>query len=295
MIEELLQLIFNGVVTGSVIAIASVGATLVWGVLKIGNFAHGDFLAVGAFAAFSANTLLGLNIFISTVFAVIFTAGFAYVVDKTLLKPTRGRGPTTIFMVTVGLGFVIRNVLFLIFGSGASALTLDQAFVMEIGPIRASLGQVIAISMTTTSILALGWMLATTTLGRSMRAMSENPDLAAVTGVNTDRLATITWIITGSLAGLAGVGVAMVQGTFDANLGEFLLLLIFTAAVLGGIGSAYGALLGGFALGLTMEVATWSGFSGGLDPRYKFVLAFGALIMLLVVRPQGIFGKSRLV
>lgn len=294
MIAELLQLAFNGLVTGSIIAIAAVGASLVWGVLRIGNFAHGDYLAVGAFSAYAANSLLGLNLFVSTAIAIVATAAFASLADKFVLRPLRGRGLTTIFIVTVGIGFALRNMLFIIFGAGARGLSLDQAEVIIIGPIRASPGQVATICVTAIAILSLGWMLSTTTIGRSMRAVSENADLAAVAGVNTERLATITWIIAGALAGMAGVGVALVQGTFDANLGEYFLFLIFTAVVLGGIGSAYGALTGGIVLGLAMEISTWSGFAGGIDPRYKLILAFATLIILLVIRPQGIFGKARL-
>ena len=129
----------------------------------------------------------------------------------------------------------------------------------------------------------VGWLLASTTIGRSMRAVAENSDLAAVTGVNTERLAMVTWLLAGCLAGLAGVCLGLVQGTFDANFGAYILLLIFTAVVLGGIGSAYGALAGGIVLGLAMEVSTWDGFAGGLDPRYKIVLAFVALILLLLL------------
>ena len=115
-----------------------------------------------------------------------------------------------------------------------------------------------------------------------------------MTGVNTDRLAVVTWLLTGCLAGLAGICLGLVQGTFDASFGAYTLFLIFTAVVLGGIGSAYGALGGGLVLGLAMEVSTWDGFAGGLDPRYKLVLAFVALIVLLLLRPEGLFGKARL-
>jgi branched-subunit amino acid ABC-type transport system permease component len=292
--NQLLQLAYNGLVSGTIIAIGAVGASLVWGVLRIGNFAHGDYMAIGAFAAFVANVPFHASLAVAAIVATVVTAGFAVAADQLLLRPMRGRSLTSIFIITVGLGFVVRNGLFMAFGAGARSFSLDQAEALVIGPVRSSPGQAIAIVLTVTAIALVGWMIAATDIGRSMRAVAENPDLAAVTGVNTDRLARLTWLLAGALAGLGGVCLGLVQGTFDANLGAYVLFLLFTAVVLGGIGSAYGALGGGIALGLAMELSTWHGFAGGIDPRYKLVLAFVTLIVLLLIRPQGIFGKARL-
>jgi len=294
-VNQLLQLIFNGIVSGAIMAIAAAGASLVWGVLRIGNFAHGDYMALGAFAAYVMNGMLGLDLATSTAVAIIVVAAFSVAVDKLALRPMRSKGLTSVFIVTVGVSFVVRNVLFIFFGAGALTYRIDQSVVYVFGPLRIAPGQAITVGVTAVAIAALGWLLAFTTIGRSMRAVSENSDLAAVTGVNTDRLATVTWIISGGLAGLAGVCLGLVQGTFDPNMGAYILFLLFTSVVLGGIGSAYGALGGGLVLGLAMEVSTWSGFAGGLDPRYKFVLAFLVLILMLLIRPQGIFGKARLI
>jgi neutral amino acid transport system permease protein len=293
-LSQLAQLVFNGLVSGTIIAIGAVGASLVWGVLRIGNFAHGDYMAFGAFAAFVVNVNLQQNLVVAAIVGIAMTGAFAVLADRLLLRPMRGGGLTSIFIVTVGLAFVIRNTLFIVFGAGARSFAVNQADVYIVGPIRASPGQTITIVVTTIAILFVGWLLAATKIGRSMRAVAENSDLAAVTGVNTERLAVITWLLAGCLAGLAGVCLGLVQGTFDANFGAYILLLIFTAVVLGGIGSAYGALAGGIVLGLVMEVSTWDGFAGGMDPRYKIVLAFVALILLLLFRPEGIFGKARL-
>jgi neutral amino acid transport system permease protein len=293
-VDQLLQLIFNGLVTGSIFAVGAIGASLVWGVLRIGNFAHGDYMALGAFTAFVVNVLLGLHLFVAALAGIFVTSIFAVVAHQLVLKPMRGRGLTSVFIVTVGLAFVMRNTLFLTFGSGARSFAVNQADVFVVGPIRMSPGQVITIFAALVAVGFVAWLLSSTNIGRSMRAVSENSDLAAVTGVNTDRLATVTWLLTGALAGLAGICLGLVQGTFDASFGAYTLFLIFTAVVLGGIGSAYGALGGGLALGLAMEVSTWDGFAGGLDARYKLVLAFVALILMLLLRPEGLFGKARL-
>lgn len=292
--DQLLQLIFNGLVTGSIFAIGAIGASLVWGVLRIGNFAHGDYMALGAFVAFVVNVTLGQNLFVAALAGIAGTSIFAVVAHQLILKPMRGRGLTSVFIVTVGLAFVMRNTLFLTFGSGARSFSIDQAQVFVIGALRISPGQAITVLAAFVAIAAVAWILSSTDIGRSMRAVSENADLAAIAGVNTDRLAVVTWLLTGCLAGLAGVCLGLVQGTFDASFGAYTLFLIFTAVVLGGIGSAYGALGGGLALGLAMEVSTWHGFAGGLDARYKLVLAFVVLILLLLLRPDGLFGKARL-
>lgn len=294
MMDQLLQLIFNGLVSGGILALGAAGASLVWGVLRIGNFAHGDYMALGAFTAYALGTVPGVPLVLAALGAMIVVASLAVIVDRTALRPMSGRGLTSVFIVTVGISFLIRNTLFIAFGSGARQYSIDQALVYVVGPLRVSPGQVITLVAMGCAVAALGWLLGYTTIGRSMRAVAENKDLAAVTGVNTDRLSSITWIISGGLASLAGVCLGLVQGTFDASMGAYTLFLVFTAVVLGGIGSAYGALGGGLALGMTMEVSTWHGFAGGLDPRYKVVLAFAVLIALLLFRPQGLFGKDRL-
>ena len=140
---------------------------------------------------------------------------------------------------------------------------------------------------------AVALFLARTTVGKSMRAVADNRDLAAVSGIDVERMGTYVWLLAGALCGIGGIMFAAVQGTFDPNLGFQVLFLIFTTVVLGGIGSAYGALVGGFVLGLAMELSTWDGFFGGLEARFKPVLAFVALIGLLLYRPQGLFGKAR--
>jgi branched-subunit amino acid ABC-type transport system permease component len=128
-----------------------------------------------------------------------------------------------------------------------------------------------------------------------MRAVADDRALAAVAGIDTGRVIVLTWIVSGLLAGLAGVLAALVQSTFDPNFGFALLLPVFAAVVLGGIGSPYGALLGGLVLGVVTELSTWGGFFGGVNSVYKPVVAFAILIGVLLVRPQGLLGRARVV
>ena len=164
-----------------------------------------------------------------------------------------------------------------------------------IGSVRLSQAQVVTIVTAFVVILALGLFLARTTLGRTMRALADDRALAAIAGIDVGRTIALTWILSGLLAAVAGVLAGLVQTSFDPNFGFQLLLPIFAAVVLGGIGSAYGALAGGLLLGIAMELSTWSPFLGGVDPVYKPVVAFVVLAGALMVRPQGLFGRARVV
>jgi branched-subunit amino acid ABC-type transport system permease component len=291
--QQFLQLLLNGFITGTVLGLAGVGATLVFGIQRVANFAHGELLTFGAYIGLLLNVVLGQNIVVSAVAAMFATAALALALHLVVLHPLRGRGLVATSLITVGLGLMLRDVVFLIAGSELHAYRLDQFVVYDLGVIRISPGQAIAIALAVVVTPSLSVMLARTRLGKSMRAAADNRDLAAVAGIDVDRIGRQVWLLAGALAGLGGVMTAVVQGVFDPNLGFQILFMIFTAVVLGGIGSAYGALVGGITLGLVMELSTWSGFAGGLDSKYKPVLAFLALILLLLWRPQGLFGRAR--
>jgi branched-subunit amino acid ABC-type transport system permease component len=293
----LLQLVANGLVTGSVIAIAAAGVSLVYGILRLVNFAYGDFMAFGALAAYAFNGPLGLGMIPSTLLGMLATAVLSLVLDVVLWRPLRARraGFMSLFLASIGLALVLRQVLLLAYGPQPQTYKVDQFKVYVIGSVRLSEPQFITIIGAAAAILALGVFLARSTLGRTMRALADDRALAAIAGIRVGRVITYTWIISGLLAGLAGVFAGLVQSSFDPNFGFQLLLPVFAAVVLGGIGSAYGALAGGLVLGLAMELSTWTSLLGGVNPVYKPVVAFGILIVALMVRPQGLFGRARVV
>jgi branched-subunit amino acid ABC-type transport system permease component len=228
---------------------------------------------------------------------MLATAVLSLVLDVALWRPLRARraGFMSLFLASIGLALVLRQVLLLAYGPQPQTYKVDQFKVYVIGSIRLSEPQFITIIGAAAAILALGVFLARSTLGRTMRALSDDRALAAIAGIRVGRVITYTWIISGLLAGLAGVFAGLVQSSFDPNFGFQLLLPVFAAVVLGGIGSAYGALAGGLVLGLAMELSTWSSLLGGVNPVYKPVVAFGILIVALMVRPQGLFGRARVV
>jgi neutral amino acid transport system permease protein len=292
-LQQLAQLTVNGLITGTILALTGVGATLVFGIQRIANFAHGEYLTFAAYSALLLNTVYGQNLVVATFGAMAATALLALALHFAVLKPLSGRGLVATSLITVGLGLMVRDVIFLAAGPRIRKLDIDQTAVFDLGLVRISPGQAVSLALTVVVAPAVALFLARTTIGKSMRAVADNRDLAAVSGIDVERMGTYVWLLAGALCGIGGIMFAAVQGTFDPNLGFQVLFLIFTTVVLGGIGSAYGALVGGFVLGLAMELSTWDGFFGGLEARFKPVLAFVALIGLLLYRPQGLFGKAR--
>jgi branched-subunit amino acid ABC-type transport system permease component len=289
------QLIANGLVTGSVYAIAAVGVSLVYGILRLVNFAYGDMMAFGALITFGVNGPLHQSMVLAVPAGMAATAVLSVSLDFVLWKPLRARraGFMSLFLASIGLALVLRQLLLFVAGSGPKSYRVDPYRVFVLGSVRLSEAQVITIATAAATIVAVGLFLALTTTGRVLRAMADDRSLAAVSGIDVGRATRVAWIISGVLAGLAGVLAATVEYSFDPNFGFQLLLPVFAAVVLGGIGSAYGALAGGLALGLAQEVSTWSGFAGGVNPVYKPVVAFAVLAVALMIRPQGFFGQAR--
>jgi neutral amino acid transport system permease protein len=293
MIHQVAQLALNGLIEGAILALAGLGASLVFGIQRIANFAHGEYLTFAAYAGFMLNVGLRQNLAVATAGAMVATALLAAGIHLAVLRPLRGRGLVAMALITVGLALMLRDLLFMVAGTQIREYEIDQTTVLNLGLVRIAPGQLVAIVITLVAVPAVAVLLARTALGKSMRAVADDRDLAAISGVDVDRIGIYVWILAGALAGLGGVMLAAVQGTFDPNLGFQALLLIFTTVVLGGIGNAYGALTAGVVLGLVMELSTWNGWPGGLDARFKPLLAFAILILLLLVRPQGLFGRAR--
>ena len=292
-----MQLLANGLVTGSVIALAAAGISIVYGILRLVNFAYGDYMTFGAFAGILFNVKLGLPIVLAAVIAMAATALLSVALEFVLWRPLRAKsaGFMSLFLVSVGLALVLRHVIYLVAGPQPRTYAVDPYKVYVIGSARLSGAQGIAIVVAAVGIVLIGLLIAGTGVGRMMRALADDLPLAAVAGVRTGRVIVAAWIVSGLLAGLAGVLAGLVQTSFDPQLGFTLLLPIFAAVVLGGIGNVYGALAGGLALGLAMELSTWAELAGGVNPTYKPVVAFGALVLVLLLRPQGLFGRARVV
>jgi branched-chain amino acid transport system permease protein len=289
-LDALGQRTVNGLVSASYFALGAVGLTLVYGILRLVNFAHGDLLTFGAYMAFVANVSAGAPLVVAVLFAVVATAALGVAAELIVWRPMRARGARLLqlLLIAIGLAFVLRNGIQLFAGTEPRSLRVDVTDSVAFLGLRIGETELISLVVGFAVLLLVGLMLRYTSLGRQMRALADDFELAEVTGIDTGRVVIFTWTFAAGLAGLAGVLYTAALGTMTPNLGFLLLLSLFAAVILGGIGNAYGALAGGVVLGLAQE---WSTLF--LEARWKVAVGFVILILVLIVRPQGIFGRER--
>jgi neutral amino acid transport system permease protein len=281
----------TGLSTGAIYALGAVGLTLVYGILKLVNFAHGDFLTFGAYMTYLANVTWSLPLWASILFGMLTVALLGIFTEKVMWAPMRRKnaGILQLVLMSIGLAFLIRAVVQFTWGTDILSLDVDKSATVEFIGLSIGKTQLLTIVIGVVVIIATGLMLRLTLLGKQMRALSDDVDLAETTGINTSRVILYTWIFAGALAGLAGA-LAGTTLPLQPELGFTLLLAIFASVVLGGIGDAFGALAGGLVLGLVTE---WSTLF--IDSRWKLAIGFVVLILVLIIRPQGIFGKAKAV
>ena len=279
-----LQLIINGIAVGSILALAAIGLTLTYGILKLSNFAHGDFMTLGAYLTWLANTG-GLNIWVSMILGAVGTIVAMLISEFLLWKPMRGRraSDTTLIIISIGLALFIRNGILLIYGGSNQLYQLPVVPAMQFGELRIAYYRVVVVGLAIAAIVALHLILQNTKIGKAMRAVADNIDLARVSGINVERVVLWTWIVTGMLTAFAG-GMYGLIAVVRPNMGWFLILPMFASVILGGIGNPYGAVAGAFIIGIAQELSVPL-----LGSEYKLGVALAIMIVILLVRPQGIF------
>ena len=289
---DLIQYLFNGLVAGSIFAIAAVGISLVYSVLRLVNFAAGDFLTLGAFITYYFSVTLELNFVLSILISMLAGMGISWFLELVLWRKLRRNkaGTLALFLVATGVALMLRPVIQYLFGTQVRKFNVDILKTYDFFGARIAHTQLIVLIFATASIITIALFMAKARIGKDMLAYANNPSLAAVSVINVDRVVVATWLISGALGSLAGVFQGLVQGQFNNAMGESLLLSFFAAVVLGTIGDAYGALLGGLLLGLFMELSQLGIFFGGVPSNYKPVVAFAALVLVLLFKPEGIFG-----
>ena len=295
----------NGLLLGIIISVASVALSLLYGVTRIVNFAHGEIIALGAIATlFFSSPIdyrvlfldkfspLGLNFALSCMLAVIICGLFGGLLELILFRPLRkgNVGNIAVLVVTIGLSIFIRH-LYLLFATGKV-----QNFPLELQRRQTYL----FFDMTPRNVkvliagilvmILIGLLLTYTKLGKAMRAVRDSEELSSVSGINSDNIILITWISSSMLAGLAGVYQAIINDV-RWNMGFLILLLIFAGTVLGGIGTSFGAMVGGFIIGILVQVSVGLPFMEG-HTEAKNAVALGIMIVILLFRPQGIFGQK---
>ena len=288
-LHDVAQRGLNGLSLGAIYALGAVGLTLVYGILKLVNFAHGDFLTFGAYMAYLVNVTWGLPLVVAVFWAMATTAVLGIFLEKVMWGPMRARGAgmLQLLLMAIGLALVIRYVIQFIWSTELRRLDVNVTETVEFLGLTIGRTNLIVIAVGFTVLTATGLMLRYSLLGKRMRALSDNLDLAETSGINTSRVILWTWVFAAGFAGLAGVLAGAIT-QLQPELGFELLLPIFAAVVMGGIGNAYGALAAGILLGLVIE---WSTLF--IDARWKTGIGFVVLILVLVIRPQGIFGRAR--
>ena len=289
-VTELAQATINGLVSGSYFALGAAGLTLVYGVLKLVNFAQGEFLTFGAYMAVVAGSALGLPLALGLPFAFVTTAALALSLEFVMWRPMRrkGAGVLQLMLMALGLAFVIRYVIQLFAGTDPKKLGANVTASISIGDLHIGRTELWVVIFAFAVLVALATMLSRTRLGMHIRALSDNAELAETTGIDTNRIIVYTWILAGGLAGLAGVVYGASIGVVTPQLGFGIVLSLFAAVIVGGIGDAYGALAGGILIGLVQE---WSTLV--VPVNLKVAVGFGAMILVLILRPEGIFGRAR--
>lgn len=290
-----------GIVVGSIIGLGSMGLTLTYGIMRFANFSHGDLMTLGMFLAFAVIGDLGMagprmgpfsfgwGMLPAAALAIVGVAAVAVAVDRTVYRPLRQRGSGIITMAiaSLGVGIMVRAVVQLLWGPGSERYSsgISRAGTL-FGDIRVKPDQYLIVGLTLTLAVLLYLLLHRTKLGTAMRATSGNPELANISGIDTERIRQATWAIGGGLIAIAGIMFGVqAQLRFDAGF-EFLLPM-FAATILGGIGNPWGALVGGLVIGVSQELSTeW------IQTGFKPAVPFAMLIAVLLVRPRGIFGSN---
>ena len=280
------QLVFNGLVTGLLIALPALSLALVFSVLRFANYAIGSTLTVGSYLVYAFNFGLGWPLPVAALAGMVVSAGLALAIDRTVYEPLKGRGGVTLLVASIGVGLVLENAVRFIAGSSTRGFVVEVARPIRVLGLRINHEQITTIVAVLLALAVVWIVFRFTRLGRAMRAVADNADLAAVRGVSRRGVVAAVWVISSALATLAGVLVGL-DGNVDPQMGWNYILPVFTAAILGGIGNPMAAVAGAVLLGITEELATLV-----LAPHYRTMVAFAVMAILLLVRPTGLFGTQ---
>ncbi|WFS00199.1 branched-chain amino acid ABC transporter permease [Rhizobium tumorigenes] len=296
-----LQFIVDGLLTGSMVGLGAIGVTLTYSILRFSNFAHGDFMAWGTYATLTAVSAIGAMfgkiapigpfsfgwpLIVAVVIGMAFTGLMALLLDKILFARLRAKGQTIIVvMASFGASMALRSLLEFIFTSRPAYFSRSIQIAMPVGfGIRITPDQIVLLLLTAVLVLAVHLLMTRTQIGRSMQAVSQNPALARVVGIDVAKVVRVTWLIGGALACMAGVIIGILV-QIRPLMGFDMMLPMFAAAILGGIGSVPGAVLGGLIIGLTEAGAVQL-----IGAEWRAAVSFVILMAVLLVRPIGLFG-----
>jgi branched-chain amino acid transport system permease protein len=297
--EYFLQQLINGLTLGAIYGLIAIGYTMVYGIIGMINFAHGEIYMIGAFVSLIAFLVLGvvgvtwlpLALLIVLVAAMLFTAVYGWTLERIAYRPLRGSPRLAALISAIGASIFLQNYVQIFQGARVKPLppVVPGGFILTEGGIfsvQLSYMQILIILITLVMLVSFSLLIARTRMGRAQRACQQDMTMAALTGINVDRTISTTFVIGAALAAVAGMMVTLYYGVIDFFIGFLAGIKAFTAAVLGGIGSLPGAVLGGFLIGL-IEVF-WSAY---FTIEYKDVAAFSILVLVLIFRPTGLLGR----
>ncbi|WP_082297417.1 branched-chain amino acid ABC transporter permease [Microbacterium sp. GCS4] len=288
-IDQLMSRLVGGLNFGLLLALASMGAALIYGTTRLSNFAHAEMVTWGGLVALVTTSFWHLPLWLGIAAAVIGGGLFGWAMDAGLWRPLRrrGLGVVQLMIVSIGLSLALRYLFQYFIGGGTRQLPGASPTPIQFGPISLSYIDMIAMGVSIVVILGVAWFLTRTRVGKATRAISDNPQLAAASGIDVDKVIRIVWILAGVLAAISGILWAYFRPGVKWDMGMQMLLLIFAAITLGGLGTAFGALVGSIIVGMAVELSTlW------IPSDLKYASALVILIVILLVRPQGLLGRK---
>ncbi|WP_305768156.1 branched-chain amino acid ABC transporter permease [Candidatus Epulonipiscium viviparus] len=288
-----IQQIINGLHVGSIYALIALGYTMVYGIVKLINFAHGDIMMVGAYVAFVMMTAFNMNIVVALIVAVIFCSLLGMTIEKVAYKPLRKAPRMWALITAIGVSFFLESTVMVLFGANPKPFPAPPSKLITIGNLQFSQLMLISLALSVVLMIALERFIKTTRLGKAMRASSEDADAAALMGISVNKTISTAFVIGSALAAIGGVLFAIAYPQIKPLMGMMPGLKAFIAAVLGGIGIIPGAMLGGFLLGLIESLT--KGFLSAFWPGatlWADAILFSILILVLLIKPSGILGKN---
>ncbi len=279
---DLLQLLVFGIVFGSILTLGAIGVSLIFGILRFAHFAHGDMMTVGAYFALIFVAQIGWPIYMALPAAMIGAALLAILIDQSVYRRLRRTAPVILLISSFGMALLLRAAVQLIWGTDNQVYQPGINVPYVVFDIRIKPDHLVIVGASVILVFAFHLFLKMTRMGKAMRAMSDNVDLARVSGIDSERVVIWTWVIGGALAAAAGVLLAL-DTRLNPQLGWNVLLPVFAATIVGGIGRVYGAIAGGMFIGIATELST-----AVILPAYKPAVAFTLMVLVLILRPRGL-------
>ena len=283
-----MSILIDGLSLGAIFALIALGYTMVYGIAKMLNFAHGDIIMVGAYAIFTTLSMSG-HIVLAVLISVAICTVMGIVMEKLAYKPLRGASPLAVLITAIGVSYLLQSVAQIIYGSKAQSVSIGKFGTVDIGSVKISISSIVTLLVGAVIMTLLTLFVSKTNTGRAMQAVSEDRGAAQLMGINVNRIITVTFAIGSALAACASIFYLMQIPSAEPTLGAMPGIKAFTASVIGGIGSIPGAMIGGILLGVVEKVCQ----SIPALSSYTTAVEFALLIIILLVRPIGLLGKKR--